>query len=265
MRPAGLADPPADVAPRAGAVPWLDRPWLLKLLGGLCLLTLWQAVGSAVAPGLGMTPGRVLATLPAILTGAEFWQAAGSTLGAVALGLALALPLGAGLGIPLGRSRAVELLLLRYVVALDALPAIAILPLLLLWLGQGGVARLAAILVAAVIPIALGLRDGLRALPPGYLEVARAFRARSRDLWLGVRLPALRPRLGEALRRAAARALIAAIAAELMIGRDGLGGFIMTQATAGRLDAAMTGLLALAAIGGLLDALLRWVMSRRRI
>ncbi len=83
-------------------------------------------------------------------------------------GLAIAFVVGTVVGVAIGRIPFVERLLALYVSGLFAMPMVAILPLLTLWFGYTGDARLATVVFAAFFSIVVNVSDGARSVPPEY-------------------------------------------------------------------------------------------------
>ena len=106
---------------------------------------------------------------------------------------------------------------------------IVVLPLVSLWFGYTGAARLATIVFAAMFSIIINVADGARAVPREYLEVARSFRSGRLRTMIDIVLPASTPYFLAGLRLAAGRALIGAVVAEFFTAIGGLGYFILYQ------------------------------------
>ena len=133
-----------------------------------------------------------------------------------------------------------------YVNGFFAMPMIVILPLVTLWFGYTGEARLATIVFAALFSIIVNVADGARSMPPEYVEVARAFRGSGWSRLFEVILPASMPYLLAGLRLAAGRALIGAVVAEFFVASPGLGYFILFHTRTFRHDEAFVAVAILA-------------------
>ena len=229
---------------------------LLKLAGGLALLAAWEVTVRAFAPRFVARPSAILAAIPGILTDPAFLHASWLTLFSVMQAIAVAMVAGTAVGLTMGRIPWVNRFLSLYVNGLYAMPMVAVLPLFALWFGFTGSARLAIGIFAAFFPIALNVSDGARSVPPEYLEVGRSYRARWRDVWLGITLPASLPYLLAGLRLAAGRALVAAVVAEFYVSIPGLGFLILSQTRSFRHNEAFVAVLMLAVFGVGFDALM---------
>jgi ABC-type nitrate/sulfonate/bicarbonate transport system permease component len=228
---------------------WLSAAALSRLACGLVLLLSWEIAVRAFAPAYVAKPSGVLAAIPRVIVDPAFLQATGITLAAVAEGLAIALAAGIPLGLAMGRSLIVDRSLRHYVNGFYAVPMIVVLPLVSLWFGYSGAARLATIVFAAVFSIIINVADGARSVPKDYLEVASSFRSRRLRAMFDIVLPSATPYLLAGLRLAAGRALIGAVVAEFFTAIGGLGYFILYNSRTYRHDEAFVGVLLLAAFG----------------
>jgi ABC-type nitrate/sulfonate/bicarbonate transport system permease component len=233
-----------------------------RIVAGLAILALWEATVRAFAPAYVAKPSGILLAIPKVLVDPAFLAAAASTLNAVAQGLAIAVVVGTLLGLLIGRSDIADRALRHYVNGFNALPMIVILPLLTLWFGYTGAARLATTVFAALFSVVVNVADGARAVPREYLEVARSFRAPRRAMLVEIVLPAATPYLLAGVRLGVGRALIGAVVAEFFIGIGGLGYFILFTSRTFRHDEAFVGVLLLAAFGVGADALINWSTRR---
>jgi putative hydroxymethylpyrimidine transport system permease protein len=147
------------------------------------------------------------------------------------LGLALGLVLGAALAVIFAASVTWRRWALPLVVVSQAIPVIAIAPLLVLWLGYGMASKVAMAALVIFFPVVSNLYDGLRRTDPGWLELARTMGASPRAVLLQIRLPAALPAFASGVRIAAAVAPIGAVIGEWVGASAGLG-FVMTQSLA---------------------------------
>ena len=181
------------------------------------------------APAYVAKPSGVIVAIPKVIVDPAFLNATAVTLLAVAEGLAIALVLGTLIGLLIGRSVVAERALRHYVNGFYAVPMIIVLPLLSLWFGYTGAARLATVVFAAVFSIIVNVADGAKSVPREYLEVARSFRSGRLRVMIEIVLPAATPYFLAGLRLAAGRALIGAVVAEFFTAIGGLGYFILYQ------------------------------------
>jgi ABC-type nitrate/sulfonate/bicarbonate transport system permease component len=246
----------------AAARPTQPRPALLggdaraRIAAGLAIVAIWEIAVRLWAPAFVARPSGIVAAFPATITDPALWQAAGATLGAVVQGLAVAVVLGTAIGLAIGRIPVVDRLLQLYVNGLFAMPMVAILPLLTLFFGYTGDARLATVVFAAIFAIVVNVSDGARATPPEYLEVSRAFRGSTWSRVFEVVLPSSLPYILAGLKLAAGRALIGAVIAEFYAALPGLGYYILFNTRTFKHNEAFVAVAILAVVGVLFELVL---------
>jgi ABC-type nitrate/sulfonate/bicarbonate transport system permease component len=168
-------------------------------------------------------------------------------------GLLIAVVFGTFIGLGIGRIPTIERFLQLYVTGLFAMPMVAILPLLTLYFGYSGDARLATIVFAAIFAIIINVSDGARAVPPEYIEVSRSFRGSGWSRLFDVVLPSSVPYLIAGLKLAAGRALIGAVIAEFYAALPGLGYFILYNTRTFKHNEALVAVMILAIVGVLFE------------
>lgn len=213
------------------------------------LLAGWELLVwlTGVPPYILPPPSRVAVVLvqrAELLAEQAAWTAA-----EMVLGLVLGLVLGAGLAVVLAASAGWRRWALPLVIASQAIPVIAIAPLLVLWLGYGMASKVAMAALVIFFPVVSSLYDGLRRTDPEWLELARTMDAAPRAALLRIRLPAALPALASGARIAAAVAPIGAVIGEWVGASAGLG-FLMTQSLArGQTPLAFAALFVLCLLG----------------
>jgi len=201
------------------------------LVTALGLIAAWEALVwlTGLPPYILPPPSRVAVVL--IQRFDLLVEQAAWTSGEMVLGLALGLALGAALAVVFAASAAWRRWALPLVIVSQAIPVIAIAPLLVLWLGYGMASKVAMAALIIFFPVVSSLYDGLRRTDPGWLELARTMDAPPRAVLLQIRLPAALPAFASGMRIAAAVAPIGAVIGEWVGASAGLG-FLMTQSLA---------------------------------
>ena len=201
------------------------------LVTALGLIAAWEALVwlTGLPPYILPPPSRVAVVL--IQRFDLLVEQAAWTGGEMVLGLALGLALGAALAVVFAASAAWRRWALPLVIVSQAIPVIAIAPLLVLWLGYGMASKVAMAALIIFFPVVSSLYDGLRRTDPGWLELARTMDAPPRAVLLQIRLPAALPAFASGMRIAAAVAPIGAVIGEWVGASAGLG-FLMTQSLA---------------------------------
>jgi ABC-type nitrate/sulfonate/bicarbonate transport system permease component len=240
----------------------LNGNFLPRFVAGLAILLAWELVVRAAAPAYVAKPTTVALAIPRVITDPAFLQAFGSTLLAVAEGLAITLVAGTVIGLAMGRSNTIDRVIRVYINGFNAMPMIIVLPLFSLWFGYSSGARIATIIFAAIFAITMNVADGARSVPREYLEVARSFRSRRLRTLTEIVLPASMPYLLAGFRLAAGRALIGAVVAEFFLSIGGLGYYILYNSRAYHHNEAFVGVLLLAAFGVGFELLVNWSTRR---
>lgn len=152
---------------------------------------------------------------------------------------------------------------------LHPLPAIAILPVLLLWFKTGPHSIVLLILFSAFWPLTASIHAGLRSVPVTQVEVGRNLGLKGLGLVWNVMLPAALPAIIAGLRVGWARAWQASVAAEMVFGASGKGGglgwFLYKKRYFLEVPAVFAGMLVIIAIGLLVENLLFKFLERHTI
>ncbi len=143
----------------------------------------------------------------------------------VEVGLGFVVGAGAGMivGYALARWRAVERVASPYLVAAQAVPILALAPLLALWFGPGLLSKVVICGLIVFFPVAISTMVGIRSVDPGLIELARSLRADSRRILLDVEIPAALPSIFGGLRVGITLAVVGAIVGEWAGADKGLG------------------------------------------
>jgi putative riboflavin transport system permease protein len=146
-----------------------------------------------------------------------------TTIVEVALGFAVGASAGVVAGYALARWRAVEQVLSPYLVAAQAVPILALAPLLALWFGPGLLAKVVICGLIVFFPVAIATMVGIRSIDRGLLELARSLRATPRRILVDVEIPGALPSILGGLRVGVTLAVVGAIVGEWAGADKGLG------------------------------------------
>lgn len=236
--------------------------WNKPLVGLAGLLAVWQAVvltGSIPEDYLPGVPA-ILQSMRDLLGSREFWVNEGLTLLRAVAGLLLAGVTGIGAAVLGARYRVVRRALAPLVQIMLSLPPAALVPLSIFALGLGMPLFLFIIWFACVWTIYAVSDRALQASEPVQMHVACSLGYRPWELLWQVRLPAAVPQIASGVRIAAAGSLMAAVAAEMLAGKDGLGFMLYDSAFTLRIPE----MFALLAVTGLNGVLLNAAVLRLR-
>lgn len=233
------------------------RDRLLQLLLLAVLLGLWEYVGQRSSNITFSPPSSVIPAAGDMLESGELQDATGDSLLGLLVGFALAAVVGTGIGYAMGWWRLLGRTLDPFVAALYVVPIAALVPLIINWWGIGSASRIVVIFLFAVFEILLNASAGIRNIEPSMVDVARAFGASRRDLVRRVALPASLPFVMVGLRIGASRALKGMVLAEMLFATTGLGGLIIDNGRAFRMDRVLVAIVVVALIGIALTAAVR--------
>ena len=184
----------------------------------------------------------------------------------VVIGFLIGAALGLILGATVGLSKIADALLAPTIGALRAVPSLAWVPLLILWLKIGEDSKVSLIIIGAFFPVFTTVSLALRHVDRNLVEAARAFGLKGVRLLTAVQLPAVVPAVFSGLRLALAQAWLFLVAAELIASSMGLGFLLIDSQNNGRTDRLFLAIVLLAVIGKLTDALLglaeKWAVKR---
>ena len=225
-RPAAVAAPMSGLAPVRRRLP----RWAITLASVLVLLLLWEVLGRQVNPVFGSYPSAIAAAAWELTVSGELGAALWESGQAFLAGFGLAILIGVPLGLLVGRYRTVEAALGLYVTAGNAMPLVALVPLLILWLGLGWEVKVAIVLLMSVFPVITNTWLGVRAVPRSLIEVGQSFAASDATILRRIVLPATVPYIMAGIRLAVGRAVVAMVIAEFFTSISGLGAIVITAA-----------------------------------
>jgi ABC-type nitrate/sulfonate/bicarbonate transport system permease component len=237
--------------------------WALRLASIVVILGAWQLYGGHVNPVLLSTPSAVAAAFPAMIRDGTLPTALASSLQVLAIGYALGAVVGIIGGLAAGRSQVIDALLDIPVNALYAVPAVALVPVIVLWFGFGVQAKAFVVFLFVVFPVFISAARGVREVDSGLVEVARSFCSGERRMWLDLIIPSAMPSIITGLRLAIGRALIGVIVAEYYTSLSGLGDLIATNASNFNTARMFVPIVIIAVLGVILTALLE--LAERRL
>lgn len=154
----------------------------------------------------------------------------------VLIGFGIGAVLGLVLGSLIGLSAPVRVFVAPTIGALRAVPSLAWVPLLLLWIGIGENSKVTLVAIGAFFPVYTTVSAALAHVDPKLVEMARAFGLKGLRLFTTVQLPAVLPAVISGLRLALAQAWLFLVAAELLGASMGLGYLLTDSQNNGRTD-----------------------------
>ncbi|WP_295550223.1 aliphatic sulfonate ABC transporter permease SsuC [uncultured Pseudacidovorax sp.] len=230
-------------------------PWAVPVL----LVTLWQAASS-----LGWLSSRVLPAPVDVLGAAwqltvsgELWTHVKVSAGRALAGLAVGGGLGLALGLLTGSVRFFETLLDSTIQMVRNIPALALIPLVILWFGIDESAKLFLISVAVFFPIYLNTFHGIRNVDPQLIEMGRTYGLSRWQLYRQVILPGALSSILVGLRFSLGLMWVILIVAETISAQAGIGYLTMNAREFLQTDVVLVGILLYALLGKLADLFAR--------
>lgn len=232
-------------------------PWLLPVT----LLLIWQ-----IAANIGWLEKRILPAPSAVvlafwhllLSGELFthvWVSAGRAL----LGLLIGGSLGLALGLLNGTSKFAANLLDSTLQMIRNIPALALIPLVILWFGIDETAKLFLVAVGVFFPVYINTYHGIRSVDPDLIEMGNAYGLSRRELYQQIILPGAMPSILVGLRFSLGLVWVILIVAETISAQSGIGFMTMNAREFLQTDVVLVGILLYALLGKFADSLVKWL------
>ena len=202
--------------------------WLVPLLALALGLLAWEVIVRLRETPTWFIPKPTEIAREMVESRALIWRHTWTTLQEMLIGLVLAFVLGVLLAVVISASRLVERAIYPAVVASQAVPIIALAPILLIWFGYGMTPKVIVVVLTCFFPIVVSMVDGLRAADADALALLRSMGASRWQMMRIVRVPAALPALFSGTRIAAAWSVIGALVGEWVGASSGLG-YMMTR------------------------------------
>ena len=234
----------------------------VRLTAAAVILALWEIGGRQISPFLFAPPSAIVVAAGQVIGSGELWKYLQVSLRVFLIGTTLGTLVGILAGIAMARVRLLDLSLEPLVIALYSTPMVALIPLLVLWLGFGDSAKVAVIFLFTLFPVLLNSYQGVKSVDPKLLEVARSYRSSERALWLDVILPSSLPFMVAGVRLAIGRGLVGMVVADLYTAVSGVGYLIVRYAQNLQIDRLFVPVVVLSLMGVTLVQGLRWLEAR---
>jgi NitT/TauT family transport system permease protein len=226
-----------------------------KILGTasvIIFLLIWELVGNTfqlINPMFMSAPSLIWKAAVQLFTSGEIYHdlyiSGIELLWGYLLSAAVAVPF----GISLGWYKKISYIFDPFVNAMNATPRVALLPLVIIWLGIGILSKIGIIFLGAVFPILINTRDGVKTTPVNLLNAARSFGASEWMLFKTVVLPSTIPFILTGLRLGLGRAIVGVMVGELYAATAGIGFMITVAGATFQTDKVFVGVLVFALTG----------------
>ncbi len=208
-----------------------------KILGAAAVavfLLIWELVGNVyqlINPMFMSAPSLIFKAAVDLVRTGEIWNDLRISGIELFWGYLIAVVFGIPFGIMVGWYKRMSYIFDPFINAMNATPRVALLPLIIIWLGIGVLSKVGIIFLGAVFSILINTRDGVKTTPYNLLTCARSFGASEWMVFKTVVLPSTIPFILTGLRLATGRALVGVMVGELYAATAGIG-FMITVAGA---------------------------------
>src|SRR5262247_1586466 len=228
---------------------------ILGSAGVITFLIIWELVGNTfqlINPMFMSAPSLVWNAAIQLFSSGEIyndlWVSGVELFWGYVLSAIVAVPF----GIAIGWYKKMSYIFDPFVNAMNATPRVALLPLVIIWLGIGILSKIGIIFLGAVFPMLINTRDGVKTTPVNLLTAAKSFGASEWQIFKSVVLPSTVPFILTGLRLAVGRALIGVMVGELYAATAGIGFMITVAGATFQTDKVFVGVLIFAITGMIL-------------
>lgn len=232
---------------------------LVRLISVAAVLTVWQIGGAQISPVLFTTPIAIFWAAIDMIGSGELWRYLWPSLLVLFYGLSIAVVAGITIGLLLARFRLLDVAFDMYITFLYSTPAVALVPIIVLWAGFETTAKVVILFLFAFFPMVINTYQGVKNVDKHLLDVGRAFRCSEAQTWRHIILPASLPFIVTGLRLAVGRGLIGMVIADLYTAISGIGYLIVRTASTYQVDRMFVPVVTLGILGVTMTALLRLV------
>jgi NitT/TauT family transport system permease protein len=223
---------------------------------------IWEIAGRTLDSVLIPPLSNVAGAWWKLLSSGKLLSNVGTSLVTLAAGFFLAVLIGIVIGLLMGRFRAVEHFLDLYINALMSAPATAFVPVLIMWLGLGIQSRIAVVFLFAVFVIIINTMTGVKQVDRVFVDMARSFGAKEREVFFKIMLPAAMPAIMAGVLLGMGRAVNGMVTAEMLLTLTGMGAMIMQYGSSFATDSLFAVILTVLMIAIITMRLVRWVDRR---
>jgi NitT/TauT family transport system permease protein len=238
---------------------------ILGSASAIVFLIIWELVGNVfqlINPMFMSAPSLILSAAVQLFTSGEIYNDLYVSGIELFWGYVLSAVVAIPFGIAIGWYKRVAYVFDPFVNAMNATPRVALLPLVIIWLGIGILSKVGIIFLGAVFPILINTRDGVKTTPVNLLTAARSFGASEWMLFKTVVLPSTVPFILTGLRLGLGRAIVGVMVGELYAATAGIGFMITVAGATFQTDKVFVGVLIFALTGMLGMELLTRVEKR---
>jgi NitT/TauT family transport system permease protein len=246
----------AGFAPKAGR----RVGWIALALA----IALWQVAGSAgwVNPLFLPAPLAIARAIYQLAQSGALWQHLSYSIMRIGAGWILGTVAGVIVGFSIGLSSLARGVGITFISALFPIPKIALLPLLILWLGIGEEPKIATIALGVFFSTAISVYSGVDAVPRNLIRMAQSFNVPFHAIVIRVIWPGALPSILAGFRITASIALLLVVSAEMIGAEFGIGAFVLQAGNLMQTDQLLAGVVILSLFGLAVGRLINMLETR---
>ena len=222
---------------------------LTPVISTLLLFVVWETVCWAFQIPTFILPKPTELIMALIQNWSAIWPNALHTLVTTLIGFGAAVAVGVVLGIAVGTSALVYDSVNPLLIGFNAIPKVALVPILVLWFGIGTVPAVITAFLTAFFPIVVNVATGIATVEPELNDVLRSLGASRIDIVRKVGIPRSMPYLFASLKIAIALAFVGAVVSESIASNVGIGYLMLSASATFRIPLVFAGLLVIASMG----------------
>src|SRR5215472_12905935 len=226
------------------------------------LLIIWQLASLALNSDSFPTALEAVRAIPAILSDKDSLINFAASLRRMAIGFGVAVAVSIPLGLLMGRGRVVASFFNPLLMVVYPVPKAALMPIIMLWLGVGDIAKTLVIFLGVSLPVIYHSFEGAKAVEEKMLWSGAAMGLSAAERMIRIVLPAALPEILTGCRTGLVLALITMITSEMIARQSGAGNILFNALDMGQYDTVFAMIIIVGAMGIGLDALFERIRAR---
>ena len=228
------------------------------------VIALWQLAGhlSLVNSIFLPAPLSIARAIYQLAISGALWQHLSYSIMRIGAGWILGTVAGVIVGFSIGLSSLARGVGITFISALFPIPKIALLPLLILWLGIGEQPKIATIALGVFFSTAISVYSGVDAVPRNLIRMAQSFNVPFHAIVRRVIWPGALPSILAGFRITASVALLLVVSAEMIGAEYGIGAFVLQAGNLMQTDQLLAGVVILSLFGLAVGRLINWLETR---
>jgi NitT/TauT family transport system permease protein len=233
-------------------------PWLITA----AMLILWEITTRVTGISSVVLPPPSEVALSLVKYRDLLAQHALDTLATTMVGLALALGVGVVIGLVIGAWSEAYSGIYPLLIAFNAIPKVALIPLFVLWYGIGAIPAVLTAFTLALFPIVVNVATGIATIEPEMEDVMRSLGARRDEILVKVGIPRAMPYLFASLKVAITLAFVGSVISETVASNEGIGFLLMGAAARFEVSLVFAGLVVVAVMAVVAYAICEYIETR---